>query len=796
MKIVVVPILQKLAEAVFADLSLNDVGNWILHASVWTLLGIGSPAVLVLIWLCARYIPHNRVGVIEKLWSGKGSLGDGRILALRGEAGYQAQLLRGGLHFGYWRWQYRIHRARLVTIPQSEMGYVYARDGEPLAPSQTLARVVHCNNFQDANAFLDLPLVVSASYRSVEIGSDGQTAIVTRSEHESVRGQRGRQRAILREGVYAINPALFVVITASDVFALPSVQDPRERTAVSQWQQELRAVNGFQPIVIGGHSVMVDPGSSAGTSVDDTIGIVTIHDGPSLRAGELIAPPVGPGALMAIPHGDTNQPPMVMHEHNNFQDPEAFLAAGGRRGRQYQALTDGTYFINRWFATVETTPKTVVPIGHVGVVVSYYGTTGRDLSGDAFRHGEQVAEGERGVWETPLGPGKYAFNTYAGNIVLVPTTNFVLHWITGRTESHHYDENLRSIDLVTRDAYEPSLPLSVVVHIDYQRAPSVIQRFGDVKKLITQTLDPLLSAYFRDIAHRKTMLELLHDRDTIQREAQAELRRRFHEFDIECVDVLIGKPDTAEADGKIESLLEQLRLRQLSIEQLETYERQREANDKLRSLNEAKAQAEMQTSMTNARLQVQIAESKGDAELALAKRQNDRVIMQAQTELTNTRLKVQMAECEGDAEVARARRHAEQVGLLAEAESHRNRLTGRGEAQRILQEGLAEASVLQRKISSYGDPRLFALTFAARELARSTQPLVPERLFMTAGDSADANPSSPGMWGTLLSLLVAERAGFSPVAGSESPEIQQYADQLARESLVGLRASDVPVDAI
>src|SRR4029079_9031584 len=164
---------------------------------------------------------------------------------------------------------------------------------------------------------------------------------------------------------------------------------------------------------------------------------------------------------------------------------------------------------------------------------------------------------------------------YAGSIVLVPTTNFVLHWVTGRSETHRYDDSLRSIDLVTRDAYEPTLPLSVVVHIDYQRAPCVIQRFGDVKKLITQTLDPLLSAYFRDIAHRKTMLELLHDRDVIQREAREELRRRFHEFDIECVAVLIGKPTTAEDDGKIESLLEQLRLRQLSIEQLETYERQR-----------------------------------------------------------------------------------------------------------------------------------------------------------------------------------------------------------------------------
>src|SRR6202162_5521661 len=162
------------------------------------------------------------------------------------------------------------------------------------------------------------------------------------------------------------------------------------------------------------------------------------------------------------------------------------------------------------------------------------------------------------------------------------------------------------------------LPRSMVVHIDYQRAPSVIQRFGDVKKLITQTLDPMLSAYFRDIAHQKTMLELLHQRDVIQAEAREELRRRFHDFDIECVDVLIGKPDTAEAGGKIETLLEQLRQRQLSIEQLETYERQRDAVEKLKMLNEAQAQATMQTQLTNARVQAQIAESQGEADLARA----------------------------------------------------------------------------------------------------------------------------------------------------------------------------------
>ena len=89
-----------------------------------------------------RFIPNNSVGVVEKLWSAKGSVPEGQIIALNGEAGFQADLLRGGIHFGYWRWQYRVHKVPLVTIPQGKIGYVYARDGEPLPPSQTLGRVV------------------------------------------------------------------------------------------------------------------------------------------------------------------------------------------------------------------------------------------------------------------------------------------------------------------------------------------------------------------------------------------------------------------------------------------------------------------------------------------------------------------------------------------------------------------------------------------------------------------------------------------------------------------------------
>ena len=500
-----------------------------------------------------RYIANNKVGVLEKLWSMRGSVPEGRIIALDGEAGFQSEVLRGGIHFGLWRWQYRIHRMPLVAISQGKIGYVYARDGEALMPSQTLGQLIPCNNFQDARGFLG-----------------GEP---TGPDREPVLGQRGRQRAILREGVYAINVALFTVVTEDTVYRLEA-GGAKELKAVLKWQTDLSEVEGFDPVIIGGPVEAPDPFTAGKTIVVDSMGIVTVHDGPSLPPGEIIAPAVGI---------DRSQKDF----HNNFQDPEAFLRAGGRRGLQYVPLTDGTYFINRWFASVETIPKMIVPIGYVGVVVSYYGRSGLDLSGQAFRHGERVSEGERGVQEKPLGPGKYAFNTYAGNIVLVPTTNFVLHWVTGKTEAHRYDESLRSIDLVTKDAYEPSLPLSVVVHIDYQKAPNVIQRFGDVKKLITQTLDPMLSAYFRDVAHKRTMLELLQNRDSIQHEASTELGRKFGNFDIECVDVLIGKPDTEQASGKIETLLEQLRLRQLSLEQVETYTKQVAAAQTLRTLNEA-----------------------------------------------------------------------------------------------------------------------------------------------------------------------------------------------------------------
>ena len=84
---------------------------------------------------------------------------------------------------------------------------------------------------------------------------------------------------------------------------------------------------------------------------------------------------------------------------------------------------------------------------------------------------------------------------------MVPTTNFILKWIKARGgRAQASTRTSPRSRLITKDAFEPSLPLSVVVHIDYRKAPLVIQRFGDIKRLVEQTLDPMVSPTSRTSA--------------------------------------------------------------------------------------------------------------------------------------------------------------------------------------------------------------------------------------------------------------------------------------------------------
>ncbi len=637
------------------------------------LLGVVVAVPLVAALMLVRYVPNDRIGVVEKRFSGKGSIKAG-LIALNGEAGFAPTVLRGGFHWLN-RVQYRLHIMPLVTITQGKIGYVFARDGAGLEPTQTLASNRGTSRFEDVEAFL----------------REG--------------GQRGPQRTILREGTYAINLAQFAVITEERVYFLPL---NREETAVFQEMATLLEIReGFSPIVIQG--------------AEDRLGIVTVHDGPALADQQIIAPVVG-----AMPTDGATY-------HNCFQDPEKFLAAGGRRGRQLQVLVEGTYYINRLFATIELVPKTVIDVGNVGVVVSYTGELGLDLSGKDYKHGELVKNGERGVWSEPLLPGKYAFNTYAGKIIQVPTTNFILKWITAQVGSHRFDENLAEVSLITKDAFEPSLPLSVVVHIDYRKAPLVIQRFGDIRRLVEQTLDPMISAYFKNVAQTRTLIQLLQDRSEIQAIAGSEMRSKFEHYNLELEEVLIGTPTSGKGDTKIETILGQLRQRQIAEEQIETYARQEKAAVKERELREAEARSRQQQAIT-------------ESELSIAIQSN-----------------------QGKAEYQRSLQEAARVRAMAEAEGAKIRTLGEAEAQRAAQIGIGQAIAIDEQVRAYGGPQ-FQLTQQvmnrfAEAIQASRVDVVPKIVIGGGAAGAGGASGSGGAGGNvmeaLLTLLLSEKLGLN-----------------------------------
>src|SRR5438445_1841525 len=196
----------------------------------WMAIEVAVPVIVlaILFWWSGvvRYIPNDRLGILEKLWSFRGSVSNG-FIALNREAGYQPEVVRGGLHF-FMPFQYSMHRANLVTIPRGQIGYVFARDGKPLPPTQTLACNTHADDFQDVRGFLE----------------NG--------------GQKGPQRKILREGTYAINLAQFIVLTRERRYAIK--MEAGDEAVIEQMGQLIDARHGFEAVVI--------------KDADDVIGVV------------------------------------------------------------------------------------------------------------------------------------------------------------------------------------------------------------------------------------------------------------------------------------------------------------------------------------------------------------------------------------------------------------------------------------------------------------------------------------------------------------------------------------------
>ena len=598
-------------------MTLNYVFIFELAAALLVLLAI------VAVLASIRVIREDESGLVIKRYGRP--LPSGRIIALEGEAGYQARLLSPGWHSGLWRWRYKVERVPMVVIQPGEIALVVAADGEAIPPERVLARTVTCDHFQDAEGFL--------------------------RNH----GERGRQISVLTAGTYRINPALFEVVT-------PATAKQHDMVPAQL------------------HVYQVPP---------DRVGIVTMLDGRPIAAGDLAGP--------------------IVAGHESFQRGQAFVDAGGCRGLQEEVLLSGSWNLNPWLVQVEQVPLTEIPIGYVGVVVSYVGREHLDVSGDAFTHGDLVERGRKGVWVEPLLPGKHPINVRVMKVELVPTTNIVLNWAQ-RTEAHHYDERLSSILVRSKDGFSFSLDVSQIIHIGMKNAPRVISRVGSMQNLVDHVLQPTVGNYFRNSAQEVTVLDFLWARSERQREAFQNIRTAVEAYDVECIDTLIGDI-VPPAD-----LMKTQTDRKIAAELQRTYDAQRDAEVQRQTLERETAIANLQSEVVRSEQMVRITQQN-----ALAA-----------------------------AETARGEANA--TRLRAEGAAAAVRMAGEGEAASVRAVGAAKADAYRQGIEAVGAAGYTAMQMASI-LGENKVKLVPD--IAVSGDGG-------GLVNAMLARLLATGGTVEP----------------------------------
>jgi len=164
-------------ETDWEDIPARGYGVFRRFGPVVTLVLIVLILLIFLVVLSTVKIGGTQVGIIEKKLGG-GAMPAGRVIAVNGENGIQAQVLTPGWHFFYWPWQYSITKMPWTEVKEGHIGLIMAKDGQTLPPNTIYAP----DKMIGAEYFL----------------SQGQ-------------GYKGPQLTVLRPGAYRINTKLFDV---------------------------------------------------------------------------------------------------------------------------------------------------------------------------------------------------------------------------------------------------------------------------------------------------------------------------------------------------------------------------------------------------------------------------------------------------------------------------------------------------------------------------------------------------------------------------------------------------------
>ncbi|MBD2616129.1 hypothetical protein H6G94_33630 [Nostoc punctiforme FACHB-252] len=487
-------------------------------------------------------IGENEVGIVYKRFAClRGSLPPNQRIALNGEAGYQAHTLSPGFYWGYLPGIYTIRKQPVINIYPNEIGLVEAKDGQPLRPGQNFGKIVECNDFQDAQAFLknggqrgkQLAILTAGTYQintelfriqkssQIHIDADkiglveaqygfplasasGQNfgKIVECNDFQDAQaffdqgGQKGKQLAILKAGTYQINTDLFEIrivpvinvppseialVIAQDGVHLPSERILGKVVECNNFQDAQAFLkNGGQK----GKQLAILTAGIYQINTDLFTVITTVNATEyNIKSEELKVYKVDSDKIGIVTTLDGATLPegeiagSIIEGHNKFQDAQKFIDAGGYRGLQEEFLQAGYWNLNPWFVTLEQVPLTEISFDQVGVIISYIGKNIDSSSANISQY-QLVDQGYKGVQKIPLRPGKYPINTRVKSVEVVPTNEIILNWSDEPKPDDNYDTNLKALKLRSKDGFTFDIRVTQVISIAEEDAPRMILRVG------------------------------------------------------------------------------------------------------------------------------------------------------------------------------------------------------------------------------------------------------------------------------------------------------------------------------
>lgn len=612
--------------------------------------GIAAIVVVLLVGLWAFrsifFVKEGYNAYLTKQFGGK-SLSDNGFIALHGENGIQTVALATGPHFRPWP-MFRNRKVPIISVPDKTIGVVISQVGAPIPVGSTSAVYKEAfGNFENVLAF-------------VENG-----------------GQQGIQRHVLTPGTYTIHPDAFIVVTVNGVYGRPVNKD-----AQAMVDQARRRHLEFVSIPT------------------DNVGIVTALDGPPLEPGTIAGRIGGFEDIKTLEDAGAEPTAIISAvlsykntSHNNYQNAQAFLDQGGRRGLQHDVLMPGDYAINPFLFEVTTTNMLVVEQGQVAVIKAYVGLPTVDKSGETYKFGSIVAPGHEGIWSDVVRTSKKGINPHIYSPIIVPTSILQLNWADNTTSEHGLDRDLSTIVAKSSDAFEFKIELQVQIHIPDTNAAKVIGSVESIAKLVNEVLQAAVGNYFRDKLSQLAATEFIQTRSEVQRAATEYIKSYLSAYYVEVRGVYIQ-------DVKLpDDLADVLRKREIANQQKQTYAAEMEAQKARISTEAERGKADMQKEKAAAEVSVDIETAR--AEAAVARASGDRKVL----------------EQVGAGEAAK-------IKAVGEAQ---------GAAEQALGLGKAAGYQAQRDAIGAGQTAAVAVVDA---LAKSQTPFMPQTLITGGGGEA------------------------------------------------------------